>query len=198
MYFIKKIFIYLAASGLSCPEACGILVPQLRTELLSPSLEGRFCYSLKNWGEGDNCFTVLYWFLPYIMNQPQVYIRLLSLESLYFLPHPIPPGSYRALGWAPCVTQQIPTSYLFYIWWYVCFHATLNSSYPTLFYCVYKSVPYVCVSVAALQIGSSVTSRFHVHALIYNICLSLSDLIHSEHWGTCVSFNYGFLRVYIQ
>ena len=74
----------------------------------------------------------------------------------------------------------------------------LLSVRPALFYCVYKSVLYVFVSIAALQIGSSVTSRFHMHALIYNICLSLSDLLHSEYWGTCVSFNYGFLRVYIQ
>ena len=25
-------------------------------------------------------------------------------------------GCYRAQGWAPCVIQQLPTSYLFYIW----------------------------------------------------------------------------------
>ena len=74
----------------------------------------------------------------------------------------------------------------------------LLSICPALLYCAYKSVLYVCVSIAALQIDSSVTSRFHMHALIYNICLSLSDLLHSEYCGTCVSFSYGFLRVYIQ
>ena len=49
-----KIFIYLAAStlscrglvvadcGLSCPVACGILVPQQEIEPTSPALEGRF------------------------------------------------------------------------------------------------------------------------------------------------------------
>ena len=49
---LLKIFTYLATSGLSCPKACGILVPRLRTEPLSPALEGRFCYSLKIWVGG--------------------------------------------------------------------------------------------------------------------------------------------------
>ena len=39
---------------------------------------------------------------------------------------------------------------------------------------------YFCVSISALQAGSSVPlSRFHIYALIYNICFSLSDLLHS-------------------
>ena len=28
-------------------------------------------------------------------------------------PHPSPPGGHRALSWAPCATQQLPTSSLF-------------------------------------------------------------------------------------
>ena len=39
---------------------------------------------------------------------------------------------------------------------------------------------YICVSISALQTGSSVPySRFHIYALIYDICFSLSDLLHS-------------------
>ena len=39
---------------------------------------------------------------------------------------------------------------------------------------------YFCVSISALQTGSSVPfSRFHIYVLIYNICFSLSDLLHS-------------------
>ena len=39
---------------------------------------------------------------------------------------------------------------------------------------------YFCVSISALQTGSSVSfSRFHIYALIYDICFSLSDLLHS-------------------
>ena len=65
-----------------------------------------------------NCFTILCWFLPYInMNQSQVYILPLPIEPPCYLSfHPIPLGCHRARGWAPCVTQQIPTTYLFYIW----------------------------------------------------------------------------------
>ena len=49
--------------------------------------------------------------------------------------------------------------WLFYILYCICFHATL-SIHPTLFFshCVHKSVLYLCVFPAALQIGSSVSS----------------------------------------
>ena len=82
----------------------------------------------------DNCFTILCWVLPYInMNQSQVYICPFRLEPLsHFSPHPTPLGCHRALCWSPCVTQQIPTGHLFYIWQCICFHATLNSSHPLL------------------------------------------------------------------
>ena len=39
---------------------------------------------------------------------------------------------------------------------------------------------YFCVSISALQTGSSVPfSRFHIYVLVYDICFSLSDLLHS-------------------
>ena len=65
-----------------------------------------------------NRFTILCWPLPYIsMNQPQVHTRPLPPEPLSPLPpHPTSRGGHRALGWAPCVTQQIPTGCIFYIW----------------------------------------------------------------------------------
>ena len=63
-----------------------------------PCIGRQILLFFKNLGGGDNCFTILYWFLPYIMNQLQVYICLLSLEPLYLPPHPILLGSYRALG----------------------------------------------------------------------------------------------------
>ena len=31
--------------------------------------------------------------------------------------HPAPLSHHRALSWAPCAMQQLPTSYLFYIWY---------------------------------------------------------------------------------
>ena len=43
---------------------------------------------------------------------------------------------------------------------------------------VHMSILYTCISIPALQIGSLVSFyRFHVCALIYDICFSLSDLL---------------------
>ena len=64
-----------------------------------------------------------------------------------------------------------PAGSLFYMWWCVCFHAAL-SIHPTLSFphCVHKSVLYVCISTAALQIGSAVpSSRLHIYVLMYDI-----------------------------
>ena len=61
----------------------------------------------------DNCFTVLCWFLPYIhMNQPQVYVCPLSLESpSRLLPHPTPLGCHRAPIWIPWVPLAVYFTY---------------------------------------------------------------------------------------
>ena len=60
----------------------------------------------------------------------------------------------------------------------MCFHATLCICLTLSFsLCVHKSVLYVCVSIAALQIDSSVPfSGFHIYVLICDICFSLSNL----------------------
>ena len=58
---------------------------------------------------------MLYWFLPYInMHQPQAYTRPLPLEPASHHPISPPLGCHRAPSWAPCVTQQLPITYLFY------------------------------------------------------------------------------------
>ena len=55
-----------------------------------------------------------------------------------------------------------------------------NLSQPSSPLGVHTCVLYVCVSVYALQIGSSVPfSRFYIYVLIYEIYFSLSDLLHS-------------------
>ena len=72
---------------------------------ISDSTLVRICYffNLNLFLIEDNCFTILCWFLPYInMNQPQDFALPLPLHG--------------ALAWAPCITQEIPTGYLFYIW----------------------------------------------------------------------------------
>ena len=72
-----------------------------------------------------NYFTVSCWFLLYNkVNQLYVYTHPLPLEPL---PASCQPSSHhRAPGWAPCVVQQLPTSYLFYTWQHTCVNATLS------------------------------------------------------------------------
>ena len=71
-------------------------------------------------------------------------------------------------------------------------NATL-SIYSTLCFpcCVHKSIGYIRASTPALQIGSSVPffSRFYIYTLTFNICFSLSDLLHSvwQTLGPCTS-----------
>ena len=99
----------------------------------------------------DNCFTILYWFLPHInMNQSQVYICPFPPEPHSQLPPPPRAlGCHRALGGAPCVTQQMPTFCLSFIWRGLCSHALLSIR-PTLGFShrAHKSILCVCVSVA--------------------------------------------------
>ena len=100
--------------------------------------------------------------------------------------HPTPLGHHRAPSWAPCVTQQLPTSCLFA-------HGSVYVSFLIFQFdphlpCVCMSFLYVYVSIPPLQIGSPVPFffRFHIHGLIYNICheliydicLFLADLLY--------------------
>ena len=58
--------------------------------LMSPVLAGEFFTTNATWG--DNCFTLLHWFLPYVnMNQPQVYTHVSSLLNLPPTFHSMPP-----------------------------------------------------------------------------------------------------------
>ena len=51
---------------------------------------------------------------PSSMREARISYKYTYIPSLNFPPNPL--GCYRAQGWAPCVIQQLPTSYLFYIW----------------------------------------------------------------------------------
>ena len=88
----------------------------------------------------------------------------------FLLPHPISLCGYRALVWVPWVIQQIPSGYLFYIW--QCMFPCTFSIHPTLSFLpphrVHKSVLYVCISIAVLQIGSSLQS-FYIPYICVNI-----------------------------
>ena len=81
--------------------------------------------------------------------------------------------------------QQVLISHQFYT--HQCIHVNPNrpihhttTTPPLSPLGVHTFVLYICVSISALQTGSSVPfSRFHIYALIYAICFSLSDLLHS-------------------
>ena len=66
-------------------------------------------------------------------------------------PYPTPLGHLKTRSQSPCAMLLLPTSQLFYIQQCIYVHATLTS--PSF--------------------------RFHIYALAYSICFSLSDLLHS-------------------
>ena len=119
-------------------------------------------------------------------------IHISSPSWISFPPpsHPTPLGCHRALGWAPCIIQRLPTGCLFYRWYCKCFSATLNLSHPPL--------PPLCpqVSSLGLHLYSYPANRFtgtifldsiyalicsifpdSIYALICSIYFSLSDFI---------------------
>ena len=106
-----------------------------------------------------------------------------TLISSCLSPAPIPSHPSRSSQSArlgSCVKKQLLTSYPFYTWECTYVDATfsicLTFSHP---YWVHKSILYTCASSPSLQISSLVPfSRFHISALIYDICFSLSDLLH--------------------
>ena len=69
-------------------------------------------------------------------------------------------GHHTAPSWAPCVIQKLPTSHLFYTWYWIYVSYSLSLSHPLLPTPtrVHESVLCVCISIAALRIGSSVPS----------------------------------------
>ena len=93
--------------------------------------------------------------------------------------HPILLGSYRELDlhslYHIANSHQLSILHMV-IYMFPCY-SLFNP--PSPFRHVHKSVLYVCVSIAALQIGSSIPYIFYIYKLIYDICLSLSDLLYS-------------------
>ena len=106
-----------------------------------------------------------YWFLPYItMNQPQVHVCPLPLGPPLPPPTPSTPRDcHRALGlsslgYRPTSHQQSVLHLVMEM--FQC--SSLHSSTLSFPHCAHKSVLYVCVSTAALQIGSSVPPSFQI------------------------------------
>ena len=109
------------------------------------------------------------------------YIPLPFEPPSHLPPHPTPLGWYRAPVWVFWALQQVPTGYLFYIWWYsfhvtLSIHLTLSSPLP-----MSKNLSSMSVSPLLLckQILQYHFSRFHKYALEYDVYLSLSDFPHS-------------------
>ena len=114
-----------------------------------------------------------------------IYISPLCLGTP--CPHPTHLGHHRALSWAPCAILQNPTGYLFYTLY--CIYIKPNPPiHPTLLFPPH--VHSLCVgfySCPSNRFICTIFSTFHTHALIYDICFSLSDLLHSV-WQALGSF----------
>ena len=65
------------------------------------------------------------------MNQLFIYIHPLPLGDPSRPIHPTPLGHHRALSWAPCVIEQLPTSYLFYTRYCIYARAIFQSVSPS-------------------------------------------------------------------
>ena len=103
-----------------------------------------------------SCFTMLSEFLLYNdVNQLCVYMYIPSLMNLPpTSPHLAHPGHQSTTPSSLCL-QQLPTSYPFYT--QQCPDISPNLPiHSTHTLCVHTSISYICVSITALKMGSSV------------------------------------------
>ena len=130
----------------------------------------------------DNYFTILLWFLPYInRNWPEASLWPFLPEFLSHLPpHRIPPSRHRAP--ALCPVSYIKLSLAIYFTYgnmyvSILFSQIVPPSPPTepknMFF-MFVSPLLPCTEDCPYHLY-----RFHIYVLIYNICLSVSDLPHS-------------------
>ena len=133
---------------------------------------------------GNNYFTIMWWFLPYInMNQPQLYTCPPNPETLSHLPpHPIPLGCPRApaLG-ALLHAWNLHCSSILHIAMYMFQRYSLKSSHP----CLLLPSGKVCslrLSLLCCPACPEVATIFPnsiICVIIYSICPFLYDLPHS-------------------
>ena len=98
-----------------------------------------------------------------------------SWTSPHSPPYPTPLGCHRAPGWTPSA-QSAASHWLsiLHMIVYICQCYLLNSFHPFLPPLCSKSVLYVCISIPALQIGSSVPLFY-----ILYICVNIWNLFFS-------------------
>ena len=105
-----------------------------------------------------------------------------SATGAHVSPHPEHPTLHPALWdvlehwvWVPCFTHQTCTGHLLRIWCYTRLNAILsNHATLTFFHRVQKSSLYICVSSAALHIGSLLLSFW-----IPYVCINIQHLCFS-------------------
>ena len=125
------------------------------------------------------CFTILCQFLLYNkVNQLYVYIYP------FFLGFPSHLGHHRVLSRVPCAIQQVLISYLFYTQCQQCIYVNpkLPIHPPPCPFCLGIDVwsLHLCLSFCFVnKIVYTSFFRFYIYALIYVICFSLSELLHS-------------------
>ena len=126
----------------------------------------------------DNCSTILCWPLPHVCrNQPQVYICPVPPESLsHFHPSRLSQSPGLSSLFYRANSPRLSVLHMECIYCHV-----ILSIHPTLSFphCVHKSVHFVCVSTAALQIGPSVLalSCFSLQSATISYSLFLASLI---------------------
>ena len=144
---------------LSCPTACGILVPGLGIKLLFPELAGRFLTLGHQGGFLFFFFKILFYFLTLQYFIGFAIYQHESTTGIHVFPILNPPSSSLPVPslWVVPVHQPQASSIVhwtwtgnsFHIWYYSCFNAILPN-HPTLSlsHRVHKTVLYISVSLA--------------------------------------------------
>ena len=128
---------------------------------------------IAKWWNCSNFFSFIFLCVFSNFSTQHILIYIHTWSFLYF--------SLLFVFWILFIFYTADSYYLsiLYILVYICQSQSPNSSHP----CpprsplgVHTFVLYICVSISALQTGSLYHfSRFHIYALIYNICFSLSN-----------------------
>ena len=103
----------------------------------------------------------------------------IHISPLFWIPSHL--GHHRALSRVPCAIQQVLISYLFYTYQciYVSPNLPIHLTPPFPPWCPYVCSLHLCLFLPCKQVHLYHFSRFHIYVLIYSICFSLSDLLHS-------------------